>query len=209
MVISFYGEGCFKIQSGDFTILTDPFESSSGLTPPRFKSDIILKTLTPFPITNQPINQLINQLIIGPGEYDIKDASVVGFKLKKESSDKFLKTVYIVKIEGIKLCFLGHISGAPEPETAERLEEIDVLFAPAGGKPFLEPEAAIKLVKQIEPKIIIPSFFKVPGLKRKAGDLKPFLEEFDSGKKEPEEKLTIKKKDVAEIKKTELVVLKI
>jgi len=209
MVISFYGEGCFKIQSGDLVILTDPFESSSGLTPPRFKSDITLKTLTPFPIVNSQQSTVNGQLIFGPGEYDLKGVSIIGFGLKKESSDQYIKTVYLVEVEDIRLCFLGHISEAPDPEIAEHLQEIDILFIPAGGKPFLSQETAIKLVRQIEPKIIIPSFFKVPGLKRKAGDLNPFLEEFDSAKKEPEEKLTIRKKDFAEIKKTKLIVLKI
>ena len=211
MVISFYGEGCFKIQiqSGEFTILTDPFDSQTGLTAPRFKPDLIIKTLTAFPIVspNPPETQY---LISGPGEYDIKNVSVFGFGLKKESSEKFLKTVYLIKLEGVRICLLGHISAALEPEIAERLEEIDVLFIPAGGKPFIEQEAAIKIIKQTEPKIVIPMFFRVPGLERKSSDLKIFLEEFDYSQKNgtPQEKLAIRKKDLEAIKKTEIIVLK-
>jgi len=36
MVITFYGEGCFKIQSGEFSVLIDPFDAQTGLMPPRF-----------------------------------------------------------------------------------------------------------------------------------------------------------------------------
>lgn len=209
MTISFYGEGCFKIQSGETIILTDPFSPESGLVPPRFKTDVIIKTLTALPLSDQSVNSPANQLILGPGEYNIKNIDIIGLNLAGESTDKFFKTIYLVKAENINLCFLGHISKLPEPEVAEHLEEVDILFIPAGGNPFIEQKSAVKLIKQIEPKIVIPSFYKMPGLKRPATDLKIFLDEINHGKAEPKEKLMIKKKDLAEIKKTEVAVLKI
>ncbi len=210
MVITFYGEGCFKIQSKETTILTDPFASSSGLTTPRFKSDIIIKTLTALPFINQPTPQEPSQQIIGPGEYNIKDADIIGFGLIEESAEKFIKTIYLVKIEDIKLCFLGHISKTPEPNIMKYLEEIDILFIPAGGKPFLEQKLAAQIAKDIEPKIVIPSFYKLPGMKRPAGDLKIFLEEINHAKAgaQTQEKLTIKKKDLIGVKKIEVITLK-
>ncbi len=209
MIISFYGEGCFKIQSGETVILTDPFSPESGLALPRFKADIILKTLTSIPLTNQQTNQPTNQLIFGPGEYNIKNIDIFGLDLIGESTDKFFKTIYSVEAENIKICFLGHISKLPAPEIAKELEETDILFIPAGGEPFIEQKSAVKMIKQIKPKIVIPSFYKMPGLKRPAADLKIFLNEINLEKTEQKEKLTIKKKDLAEIKKTEVAVLKI
>jgi len=238
MVINFYGEGCFKIQSGDLIVLIDPLDgsasltTSAGLTVPRFKSDVILKTLTSLPIINSQPSMVNGQLIHGPGEYNIsakggsasggKDINITGFALpagQTESpasakatagrSEKFIKTVYLIKIEGVNLCFLGHISETPEPAILEHLEEIDILFIPAGGEPFINQKAAAKVVKQTEPKIVIPSFYKIPNLKRSAGDISIFLEEFNGEKKqEAREKLVIKKKDLADIKKTEILLLK-
>lgn len=203
MNISYYGEGCFKIQSLDTTFITNPFDASTGLTPPRFKTDFTVKTLNSYPIAEERTDE-----IVGPGQYNIKNIDISGFSLQKESSDKFIKTIYIIKAEDIKMCFLGHISQMPDPETSEFLEEIDILFIPAGGRPFIEIEASIKLIKQIEPKIIIPSFHKIPGLKRQAGDLKEFLKEINHEKVESQDKLSIKKKDLESIKKTEVIVLK-
>lgn len=213
MVISFYGEGCFKIQSGEKNILIDPPTTASGLTAPRFKADIILKTLTSFPIAEQLIEKSDGQLIYGPGEYDIESASwrikISGIELAKESSKEFFKTIYLLETESVKICFLGHISQMPEPDILEQLEEIDILFIPAGGKPFIEQKIAAKLIKQISPKIVIPAFFKITGLKRPADDLKIFLEEANGYKKEQQEKLTVKRKDLDGINKTEIVALKI
>ncbi len=215
MIITFYGEGCFKIQSGDFIVSTDPLDDKTGLTAPRFKSNIILKTLTPCqPSQSLPQSSILNPqfLIHGPGEYNIKDVNITGFALPKESSEKFLKTVYLAKMEDINLCFLGHISETPEPAILEHLEEIDILFIPAGGEPFINQKSAVKIIKQIEPKIVIPSFYKIQSLKRPADNLSIFLEEFDGEKtkqKEAMEKLVIKKKDLAGIKKAEIAILKV
>ena len=208
MVISFYGEGCFKIQSGETVLLVDPINSSSGLTQPRFKFDIELKTLMVFPV---PQSSILNpqSSIYGPGEYNIKDIDISGIGLTSESSNKFIKNIFIATAEGVKMCFLGHISEMPEADVLEKLEEIDILFMPAGGKPFIDQKLAVKLIKQINPKIVAPSFYKISGLKRPAGDLKIFLEEGGYKKAEQQEKLTIKKKDLAEIKKTELISLNV
>ena len=208
MVISYYGEGCLKLQSGDFVILTDPVESSSGLTAPRFKHDVVIKTLSPFPPAFGSVSGL-EKIVSGAGEYDFNDIYIKGFPLSNESSGKFLKTVYRVEIEGIKFCFLGHISQILSPETMEGLNGIDILVVPAGGEPFIDQKEALKLIKQIQPKIAIPTFYKVPGLKRKADDIKKFLEEIDASKVEKTEKLTVKKKDIEDIKPTKVFVLTI
>ncbi len=208
MVISFYGEGCFKIQSGEAVLLVDPINLSSGLTQPRFKFDIFLKTLASLEGEETEKKESEGFRIIGPGEYNIKDIDIFGIGLMNESSDKFIKNIFIVMAEGIKMCFLGHISEMPEADVLEKLEEIDILFMPTGGKPFIDQKSAVKLIKQINPKIVAPSFYKISGLKRPAEDLNIFLEEGGYKKAQQQEKLTIKKKDLAEIKKTELISLK-
>ena len=206
MIVSFYGENSFKLQAGDLTVLTDPVDPKAGLAPARFKFDAVIKTLSPFP-PSETGNGTVT--MFGPGEYNFKGATIYGYLLENESSKKFLKTVYVALIEDIKFCFLGHISETPPPSIMEHLEEIDVLFVPAGGSPFIDQKKSVKLIRQIQPKIAVPTFYKVPGLKRQADDLKAFLGEFNHQKPEPQEKLVIKKKDLSGIKPTQLAVLKI
>lgn len=205
MIINWYGEGCFKIQTGGLTLLTDPFESNTGLTPARGKNEIILKTLTAWPLTAVKEE---GQLIRGGGEYEIQEITIRGFSLLKESSDKFFKTAYKVIAEDITLGFLGHLAEGLTPEATEELKDADILFIPAGGKPFLDQEAGAKLVKQLSPKLAVASFFKIPGLKRPSADWKNFADELGQ-KPEVSEKLTVRKKELSEQKGTKLVILKI
>ncbi|MDD5431122.1 MAG: MBL fold metallo-hydrolase [Candidatus Pacebacteria bacterium] len=207
MIINWYGEGCFKVQTGGLTLITDPFDSSVGLNAARGKNEAILRTMVEWPA---PEGSKEEQEILGPGEYEVKGIEVTGIAVPKESSDKLIKTIYTVKAEDMNLCFLGHLSSNPDAEILDELEKVDILFIPAGGKGFIDEEAAAKFIKQIDPKIVVMSFFKVPGLKRAgAGDVKDLAKELGHPL-EMEEKLVIKKKDLTEGKvKMRVIALKI
>ena len=207
MIINWYGEGCFKVQTGGLTLLTDPLGANVGLTPARGKSEIILKTLIPWPLEEKAEKEG-GQLICGAGNYEIKGVHISGFSLPQESSDKFIKTAYQVMAEDITLGFLGHISDNLPPEAMEALIDSHILFMPAGGKPFINQEKAAKLIKQLNPKIVVATFFKTPGLKRQTSDWKDLADEMDQ-KPEIMDKLTIRKKEMAEQKGIRLIVLTI
>ncbi len=206
MVISWYGEGCFRIQSGERSILLDVPDKSSGLTAPRGKYDALIKTLTPWPFDFAQTEEG-GASIHGAGEYDVSGIGIKGFELSQESSSHFFKTVYVITWEDISIGILGHLSGDIPPQILESLEEVDVLIGPGGGAPFISSEGMARLIKQITPKIFIPSFYKIPGLKREAGPVKPLLEQVNGGEIEPQEKFVFKKKDVVEIKKTQVICL--
>ena len=206
MVINWYGEGCFKIQTGGLSLLTDPFESGTGLTPPRGKVEVTVKTLTPWPIKNDAEPE--SRVISGAGEYEAQGVIIEGFGLPKESSEKFLKTVYKAIAEEITIGLLGHISEELTPEALDALRDSHIIVLPAGGRPFINQEAAAKLIKQLNPKIILASFFKVPGLKRGGSDWKLLAEELGQ-KAEVLEKLTIRRKEITEQKGVRFVTLSI
>jgi L-ascorbate metabolism protein UlaG (beta-lactamase superfamily) len=205
MVITYYGENSFKIQSGEFTLLTDPVDASSGLTPPRFKYTVQLKTLTAFPPAETAPEQGVS--IYGPGEYNVEDVTIFGYLSENEVTDKIIKTVYLVTMEDMRLCFLGHLADIPSPAIMEKLEDIDILFIPGGGDPYIDQKKVAKLVKQIQPKVVIPTAFKVPGLKRPSADVSILLEELDQKGVESQDKLTLKKKDLSTFKPAQVVVI--
>ena len=62
--------------------------------------------------------------------------------------------------------------------------------------------------QQVEPKIIVASFYKIPGLKRSSDDYKDLAKELGQ-KTEPEEKLVIRKKEATEQKGIRFVALKV
>ena len=78
----------------------------------------------------------------------------------EESTESFLKTAYKVIFEEMTFVFLGHFSRPLNATLMEEFSEPDVLILPVGGGHFLEPEVAAKMAKQLEARIVMPSFYK-------------------------------------------------
>ena len=210
MIITYYGLSCFKIQSGDTTLVFDlpasPKTASRGgpskksnIKPPRFHADIALEShdhsghngAKGLPAGEAGLSEEKQTFLIdSPGEYEVKGVHIQGFKTYHDN------TVYVVQLENIKLCFLGDY-GEKElrPELKEGIDKIDILFAPIGGETVLEPEASRNLANQLEPGIVIPTHYTVHG---KKDMLKIFLAEMGQKDVKPIEKLSIKKKEISE-----------
>jgi hypothetical protein len=181
MVITYHGDNFFRVQSGSLTLVSDA-------TNDRMKPDISLKTLSS---SASPEILPPGNLIDSAGEFDVSGVSVKGIQIKKESAEKFVKTVFSVSgIEDLRLCFLGHLTEIIDSEVIEKIGAVDILFLPVGNPPFLSVEDSVKIIKQISPKIIIPSFH---GKNVSAEFLKNLGQESSV-----EEKLVLKSKDLPE-----------
>lgn len=179
MVVNYFGDGCFRLQSGDTSILLDPENN-------RLKADVVLRTIISTDGESMASDTQEVSTIAFPGEYEIKGIEIVGFPIAGESTQKFLKTAYAVTWEDMKFVFLGHLSAPIDATLVEEFADADLLILPIGGEHFLEPDVAARMAKQLEARIIIPSFYKNP---------EPFLKAL--GKKtDVVEKFVFKKKDI-------------
>lgn len=172
MVITYQGENYFKIQAGDIAALIDPSNQRS------FKgASFILRTDKPSSEPQAPNEPLT---LTHQGEYEVGGVHVSAWT---ENGT----TVYKILMDDMSVVILGRLTKEPNLETQEHIQDADILITPAGQKPYLSAQNSAKLIRQLEPSLVIPAFFD---------NLKPFLKEMDQEKCEPEEKITIKKKDL-------------
>jgi L-ascorbate metabolism protein UlaG (beta-lactamase superfamily) len=204
MQIQYFGLSSFKITTKEATIITDPFHKDSGLTPPRGAADILILAEK-----NSKLYSAVSGIsgehfdVTDPGEYDVKGVTVAGIPLKQ--GDKYI-TVFLIESEDIRILNLTHISEFNlKEEELEELGDIDILILPVGGNKVLSASAASKVVNEVEPKIVIPSHYKMKDLILDLDSLDKFVKEM-GGKKEEMEKLTIKKKELQE-EGTKLIIL--
>lgn len=98
------------------------------------------------------------------------------------------------------MVFLGALGDENiDPQILGELDDIDILFVPIGGGDVLDVPAASKLATKLEARCIIPMHYTDAALKA-------FLKEEGSDNGKPQEKLTVKKKDLLEME-GEIVVL--
>jgi L-ascorbate metabolism protein UlaG (beta-lactamase superfamily) len=206
MQISYFGLTSFKITSKDNTLISDPFDKSTGLTPPRGGADLI--TLAEADNETYSYTQSITGepfMIDGPGEYDVKDHTITGIPIKQPDGNYV--TAYLIVAEGIRILNLAHIKKLSlSEEELEDLGDVDVLFVPVGGNSVMDFDEAAKAVNFIEPLIVIPTHYKTPGLKVEAESEEKFLKEMGN-KFEKMDKLTLKKKDLVPTENSKVIVL--
>ncbi len=213
MQIHYFGLSSFKITTKDATVITDPFDKESGLTPPRGAADII--------ILSEKNNQLYTAtsgfsgepfLVNDPGEYDLKGVTITGIPLKqgddqgKDGKSRYV-TAVLIESEDIRILNLTHIREfSMKEDDLEGLGEIDILILPVGGNSVMTAKDASKIVHEIEPKIVIPSHYSTDGLKLPYEKVDGFVKEM-GGKSEPMEKLLIKKKDFQPDQTKKIIIL--
>jgi len=216
MQIIWHGQSCFQIvvsrgKNGQAAIVIDPFSEEIGLRPPKLEADILLITHDHYDHNNVKAVSGSPFLISGPGEYEIKEVFIQGvpaFHDNSQGKERGQTTIYVIEAEELRVCHLGDI-GQKEltSEQLEKIGEVDILMIPAGGIYTIDSKDALKIMSQIEPKIIIPMHYSLPKLKVKLDDLDKFLKAVGVRKIEPLPKLTIKKKDLPE-EEVKIVVLK-
>ncbi len=205
MQIQYFGLSSFKITTKEATIITDPFHKDSGLIPPRGAADILILSQK-----NKSLYSAVSGIsgehfdITDPGEYDVKGVTVTGVPLKQQ--DEKYVTIFLIESEDIRILNLTHIKDfSLKEDELEELGEIDLLILPVGGNTVMSASAAAKVVNEIEPKIVIPSHYKMGDLILDLDPVEKFIKEM-GGKKEEMEKLSFKKKDLTE-EGTKLVIL--
>lgn len=205
MLIKWLGFSYFRIDTQGKTIAIDPYTSSLGIRPPRFQADILL--------LSQPEEQLEKVImgnpfvLAGPGEIEKGGIFIEGIasSYNQQEDNSISNTIYLIESEDIVIVHLGHLKKKKLREgILEKVSRADILLLPVGGHGALNAEEAMSISNQIEPKIIIPMNYSLPGSKMKLDSLDKFIEMFE---KKPEilPKLGIKKNKLPS--ETKLIVL--
>lgn len=217
MNISWYGHACFRIvvkgrpnileqsnqtakKGSELTIVTDPFDKSVGLTPPRFGADIILVSHNHYDHNNtEPFKGAF--LISEPGEYEVRGLFIKGinaFHDNKQGQERGSVVIFKIEVEGINLVHLGDLGQSKlSDEQLEQLGEVDILMIPVGGKYTTDADQAQTVVAQIEPRLVIPMHYKTPGLKLDIKGVEQFLKVMGTTDIKPVDKLSLKVSDLS------------
>ena len=199
MQISWQGFNYFKLSNSQRSVIFNPYSLDKNIKFSKVKADVVLftdpKTYFPVKVNEQSF------VIDSPGEYEVSDIFVYGRQLNGSN-------IYLVSFEDVKITFLGEYGHAfLTDKDLELIEGADILILPVGGGDLTTAKEAVKIIKQIEPNIIIPMHYKLPGLTEKLDDVKDFLKEIGLNGQEAVDKLTLKKKDLIN-REMEVVVMK-
>ena len=145
-----------------------------------------------------------------PGEYEVSDVSVMGIAARAHIDEPGQKNATIFKLVAgeISILVTGHVYPDLSDKQLEAIGMVDVMFVPIGGAGYtVDSIGALKLIKAVEPKLVVPTHYSDSALKFPVPqqDLDAALKDMSMEPKERVAKLKIKPSELSDV--TQLVVL--
>jgi L-ascorbate metabolism protein UlaG (beta-lactamase superfamily) len=163
MDFEYKGANCVVITTKKATIVVDPKISKVGLKDVT-KFDIELATQEDFIVTKDEA-----LIISSPGEYEVKAISVHGVSAQRHidtPEDGKKSVVYKLVVGDMAIGIIGHVIAPLTEEQLETLGVLDVLIIPVGGNGYtLDAHSAVQVVRQVDPKVVIPTHFADKSIK--------------------------------------------
>ncbi len=215
MNITWYGYSCFKMEFGvrssdKVSLVTDPFEKEGRNGMPRtLSADIV--TVSHDHKRHNNVKDIVGDpfIIEGPGEYEVKDVMVTGVKACHDDKDCTVlgpNTIYYIIADGLHVVHLGDLNHKLSESQFAHIHNTDILFVPIGGKDTLDAKAAVEVIGQFEPRIIVPMHYKSGRWGAGMDGLDPFLKVLGAATPEVVNRLKITSRDLPQ-EETKIVII--
>lgn len=156
MDIQYFGGNAVTITTKKARVIIDDNMVELGKKPIARDGDIVLFTGAHGDVPGA-------RLLIGqPGEYEVAGISVYGFAARGHMDEEKIKTATLYKllVDDTRFLVTGHVYPELTEKQLEEIGVIDVMIVPVGGNGYtLDPIGALKLIKKVEPKLVIPTHY--------------------------------------------------
>ena len=162
MDIEFFGANCLRISTKKAAFVIDDNLPHIGGRSITRDNDVTISTQDVLAVAES------KQLAINmPGEFEIFGVSVHGIAARAHTDQPGQKTatMYKLVLDGMHILVTGHVYPELDEEQADAAGRVDVLIIPVGGNGFtLDPLGALKIIRKIEPSVVVPTQYTIPGL---------------------------------------------
>ncbi len=193
MDVTWLGHGCFRLRGRGAVAVTDPYPPSFGLKLPKLEGDLVTVSHAH---DNHSYVQAVKdaRLVDTPGEYEVAGITVTGFPTYHDNArgaERGRNTVFVIEVDDVRICHLGDLGHRLDDDILDALGTIDVLLAPVGGGTSLDASRAAEVVRQVEPRNVVPMHYALPNIKPQLEPVDRFLREMGVTEAEPMAKLSV------------------
>jgi L-ascorbate metabolism protein UlaG (beta-lactamase superfamily) len=193
MDINWLGHSCFRIRGRQAVVVTDPYPPDLGYSLGKQTADIL--TVSHQHPSHSYVQGVAGEpkLVTRPGEYEISGVLIIGiptFHDMENGQKRGKNTAYLMELDGMTICHLGDLGHVLTAEQVEEIDDVDVLLLPVGGVSTIDASMATEVIRQIEPKVVIPMHYKTPALNRELGSVEKFLKEMGKERMDSQPKLS-------------------
>mgnify|MGYP000848869578 FL=1 len=156
MDIQFYGANCVTIATKQIRLVFDDNLVALGGKPVAREGDICVFTAAHGTVEKAKMT------IDLPGEYEVSGVSVQGIQARSHIDEETARNAVMYKVTAgdARILITGHIFPKLSEAKLEDIGLVDVMIVPVGGNGYtLDATGALQVIKQIEPKVVIPTHY--------------------------------------------------
>lgn len=211
MDITWLGHAATRVRTRNAAIVMDPTDRSGG---DMGRPDAHVVTVSHDHPQHAYVEGVKNwnrnevMILDGPGEYEILGVQIEAVEARLAPANKTTSgangaapaptaRIFAFAAEEMTFAHLGGLSAAPTGEVAELLAGRDILIVPIACEEGLAPAAAAAIVRNLEPKIVIPVGYE-PTKRGVPPALKTFIDELGVPSEEPVSRASIQRRNLGE-----------
>ena len=163
MDIEFFGANCVRLTTKKASLVIDDTLAHVGSKAITKDNDVVLQTHPSLAVTESKELKIVNA-----GEYEVQGVSVKGIQARAHIDEPGQRTATMYKCiaEDTHILVTGHVFPDLDDAQLEAIGRVDVMVVPVGGNGYtLDPLGALKLIRKIEPSVVVPTQYDIKGLK--------------------------------------------
>jgi L-ascorbate metabolism protein UlaG (beta-lactamase superfamily) len=161
------------------TIVTDPYDAAvAGLPPLKLKADVVtISNDAPGHNAFKTVKG-VRHILTGPGEYEIGGVFITAIRTNGKGQAKTPRnTVFLFDYGGVTIAHLGNMRRVPTQAEIEALGTVHVALVPVGGGGGLTAAQAAEVISVLEPSIVVPMHYRLPGTALELDGVARFLKQ--------------------------------
>jgi len=167
MDVQFYGANCVSMNFGNARVVIDDTLAPMGGKAVTKPGDIVLFTAQSDVAPRSAVKDA--KLVVDmPGEYEVSDVSIYGIQARGHMDEDKQKRAVMYKLiaKDLRVLVCGHVFPKFSETLLEQIGMVDVMIVPVGGGGYtVDPIGAVQLIKEVEPKLVIPTYYADSSLK--------------------------------------------
>jgi L-ascorbate metabolism protein UlaG (beta-lactamase superfamily) len=180
--LHFYGQSAFQLVGDDgMSIVIDPYTTTERI---RYQDDFDAADLVMVTHEHGDHNNVeavpgSHEIVRGPGDHSAAGIDIRGiasFHDKQQGAQRGPNTIFIFDFDGLRFAHFGDQGVELEEAQFAELQGINVMIAPVGGGPTLEPDLIWQVAERIQPNVFIPVHFKTDKIDVPVQPLEDFLQ---------------------------------
>lgn len=168
MRLRWLGHSAFLLTAKDGTrVITDPYKAGSyggavGYKPIEEPADLVT-------ISHEHDDHNWGEgipgspVVVKAGEHKVKGVkgwAIPSFHDESMGRERGPNNIFVIELDGLRVCHLGDLGHPLSPKVKGEIGQVDLLLIPVGGFYTIDAQTAWQVVRELNPKVVIPMHYR-------------------------------------------------